>query len=216
MLWRAEKTLTVRASDATATTYEKICPTGTVTTTSSPSPTPSSYDPWYDMNQSERSAYDASFLSRVLQEDSTALYEAMPTGEYAKCIPFTLIQGPETWGFHLTVAESGLWTKNGDCSWTGAFTTASITCSIDVAGTAIWSSPLTEISVFGRDELRNSTMFAIATVVTATATGDSAVTTTAGGAAAPRSTGGGFSAPVPTGAMVMAGGAGVFAAAMAL
>jgi hypothetical protein len=40
--WIAEKTLTLMSSDATATTYEKICPTTTTTTTTTTSNTVSS------------------------------------------------------------------------------------------------------------------------------------------------------------------------------
>jgi hypothetical protein len=147
-----------------------------------------------------------------MREDSTALYETIPTSDYENCVPFTLIQGPETWGFHLTIAESGLWTKNGDCTWKGAFTTASLTCYADLAGTALLSGTLTETTTLGHEELRSSTAFAVATIVTAEATGGSST-----GPAKTQSTGLAPSVALPTGGMALVGAAaGILAAAWAL
>lgn len=225
LLWPPEKTLTLQASDATATTFEKICPTTTDTTTTSTSIVPPTYngvgqllrDVFHEHGTnstsapSEMSAYEASILSRYWREESTALYETIPESERGGCVPFTLFQGPETWGFQLTRTDEAGATgviRSGDCSWKGAFTTASLTCDAYVDMPGLSHASQSGVSVLGHDELRSSlTAFAVATIVTGTAT-------VTGSDAAPRSTAPAPSVPIPTAAMVIAGGAaGIFAVA---
>ncbi|KAF2846199.1 hypothetical protein T440DRAFT_472047 [Plenodomus tracheiphilus IPT5] len=169
LLWIPQPTLTLVSSDATATTFEKGCPF-TIISTSTSSPTPTSSDSFYDYHTpEEESQYIDSILSRISREDSTALYETTPTAELGSCIPFTLIQGPETWGFHLTNAEYP-GTKDGACTWKGAFTTAAeITCTADWKAPGLdmsfaFTGPQTETLL--HQELRaNFTAFAVATIV---------------------------------------------------
>ncbi|KAH9878089.1 hypothetical protein J1614_003306 [Plenodomus biglobosus] len=170
LLWIPLPTLTLVSSDATATTFEKRCPLNTTSaTTSSATPTSSNFYDGY-VSPAEESAYLASLYSRFSREDSTALYETTPTLEPRSCIPFTLIQGPETWGFHLTNPGAYPGTKDGACTWKGAFTTAEITCTAewkapDVSGMDFtFTGP--EVITIPHQELRaDYTAFAVATIV---------------------------------------------------
>ncbi|CBY01406.1 hypothetical protein IAQ61_003232 [Plenodomus lingam] len=170
LLWDPQPTLTLVSSDATATTFEKGCPF-TTTVSSTPSPTPTSSD-FYDayFSPAEESAYLSSLYSRFSREDSTALYEITASSEFAICIPFTLIQGPETWGFHLTNPGEYPGTKDGACTWKGAFTTAEITCTAewkapDVSGLDFTFTGPETITIPHEELRRDHTAFAVATIV---------------------------------------------------
>lgn len=135
------------------------------------------------------------------------------------CVPFTLFQGPETYGFRLTDAQPGLFTLNGDCSWKGEFTKVPITCDAEAKGT-LWEKEFSsgDPQTFEQSELSMGTSvgFAVATVVerTAATTSGASVTSAKGesparetGAASTGSQGVAGSVPLPTGVVVMAGGA---------
>jgi hypothetical protein len=135
-----------------------------------------------------------------------------------------LFQGPETYGFHLTHSQSGLYTLNGDCSWTGVFTDVPITCDAEMKGTLYeveFSSGTP--TVFPQSQLRNwdreSVGYAVATVVEKSGATTASVTMTSAtrmggerpaketGVTTPGSKGAGSHASLPLGTMVMAGGA---------
>lgn len=179
-------TLTLVTSNEIATTYEQNCPSTTSVTPITS--TSSSTSDWYPactfsgktppkpyfkgsntcIAPSERSALEASYLSSILSYYETAIPATTPQSQLVKCVPFTLFQGPETYGIRLTHTESGLMTRNGDCSWTGVFTEVPITCDGEVKGT-MYNNELSSGSpvVFPPTELRWGTEvgFAVATVV---------------------------------------------------
>ncbi|RAR13442.1 MFS general substrate transporter [Stemphylium lycopersici] len=201
--WFMPPTLTLVDSNKIATTYEQNCPSTTSATPTTS--TSSSTSDWYIGSPSERSALEASYLSSILSYYETAIPATTPQSQVVKCVPFTLFQGPETYGIRLTHTESGLLTKNGDCSWTGVFTEVPITCDGEVKGTMF----NTEISsgspaVFPQTELRWGTEvgFAVATVVEKT---PEATPQGTGAADATGSEGGAGNVVRPTGVVGMAG-----------
>lgn len=117
-------------------------------------------------------------LSSVRQELSTTtkLYIATPTEDGHNCQPVTLIQGPETFEFHLSFAapttwdryDAGAWSTNGACNWQGAVTTANLTCSGTRQGTAFYpSTSIAGTTTMDNNELRLGTPYLVlATIVT--------------------------------------------------
>ncbi|CAG5152745.1 uncharacterized protein ALTATR162_LOCUS2895 [Alternaria atra] len=121
-----------------------------------------------------------------------------------------MLQGPETWEFHETIP--GVATKNGACSWTGAFTEVPITCDAEAIGEE-YTIPSGSPTVFSQSELRawTSLRYAVATIVPATPTLIPGSTGNKDGAAATstEATGSKARAPRtsrPTGAMLLVGG----------
>ena len=159
---------------------------------------------------------------------STEFPAVTPESIQGRCVPFTLFQGPETYGFRLTDSQPGLFTMNGDCSWKGEFTKVPITCDAEVKG-SLWEREFSSgnPTTFEQSELTMGTSvgFAVATVVEKTRATSAASVTSAKGESPARETGAASTgsqgvagrAPLPTGVMVMAGGAfAVGAAAWAL
>lgn len=168
-------------------------------------------------------ASQESALSAFISNYGTGLPAITPFGEPIVCAPFTMLQGPETWEFHLTVP--GVSTRNGACTWTGVFTEVPITCDADAFGEG-YSLPSGTPTVFSQSELRQFTelRFAVATIVEATPTSTPTSTPTpasAGDASGPGETGTKAtgsqgrapSASLPTGAMLVIGGAAAIAGA---
>jgi hypothetical protein len=155
----------------------------------------------------------------------TALPVDTPTSEPEGCAPFTMLQGPETWEFHMTVP--GMKTRNGACAWTGVFTEVPITCDADLTWPGYTDSSDTlegvtirsgSPTVFPRVETGDwSTLrYAVATIVEATPkptpTTPPANTGDLSGAAETEtkttgSEGRALGASRPTGVMLMVGGA---------
>ncbi|EFQ95510.1 hypothetical protein CFE70_007490 [Pyrenophora teres f. teres 0-1] len=218
LMYRAEPTLTFVSSDATATTYRKVCEAETTTPTPSSSTeyiAPSLITAGYENGRSVALSYYA-----------TALPASTPLTAPSPCIPFTLFQGPETWGFHLTNAAFGGLTKNGECTWTGVFTEVPITCDGDARGGDYGSVvyPSGQPSVWSQSDLRatEELKFAVASVLGMTPPASTAMPTRTGtgaeaGSKATGSEGGIAGGPRPTGLVAMAGGAvGVGVAAFVL
>ncbi|KAG9195046.1 hypothetical protein G6011_00166 [Alternaria panax] len=162
LMWEMEPTLTLMGSDETATTYEKICPE---TTTPAPS---STEDMWpATAGESALSASFNSMMSAALSFYRTGLPVETPTSEPEGCTPFTMLQGPETWEFHL--AAPGVQTRNGACTWTGVFSEVPITCDAEAIAES-FTIPSGSPTVFSQSELRawTSPRYAIATIVEAT------------------------------------------------
>ncbi|KAL1796028.1 hypothetical protein ACET3X_006252 [Alternaria dauci] len=216
-MWEMEPTLTLMGSDDTATTYEKKCPETTTTT-----PTPSSTDDW--LATAAESALSASFnsmMSAALSFYETALPVETPISEPVGCTPFTMLQGPETWEFHLTAP--GVQTRNGACTWTGVFSEVPITCDADAFGEG-FSLPSGSPTIFSQSELRawTSLRYAVATIVEATpaptptptpANTDDASGTEGTGTGSTGSKGRAPGASLPTGAMLIGGAAAIGGAA---
>ncbi|KAI4941671.1 hypothetical protein J4E91_010545 [Alternaria rosae] len=197
------------SSDDTATTYEKKCPE-TTTPTSTPSPT-------YLSEESAREASLDSMISWALSFYETAVPIETPESEVDGCIPFTMLQGPETWEFHMTITSAI--TRNGACTWTGVLTEVPVTCDADFYNekNSILSGTPT---IFSQSELRawSNLRFAMATIVGATSTPTPASTSEASGAKetgveASDSEGRAPGMPLPTGAILMVGGAAAFGGA---
>jgi hypothetical protein len=155
-------------------------------------------------------SYD-SMMSAALSFYKTAVPVETPVTEIEGCAPFTMLQGSETWEFHMTVP--GVSTRNGACTWTGVFTEVPITCDAEAFGEG-YSIPSGMPTVFSQSELRAWTQlrFAVATVVEATltptpaSTGDASGAETTG-AEASGSEGRAPGKSLPTGAMLLVGGA---------
>lgn len=188
IFWFAAPTITLVSSNSIATTYSYQCDaTITLSSTSTPTPTET-----FDTGPPPQ--------SWILPTDYTEHPFNTPTSR-APCIPFTMFQGPETFGFRLTDKEEGFITLNGDCSWTGVFTDVPVTCDGEETGaeyTTGYSSG--RPSVFAQSDLRSRTWreaygYAVATVVEKT------------GAASTPSEGVGGRVALPVGVVVMAGGA---------
>ncbi|KAJ6276414.1 hypothetical protein J3E71DRAFT_336294 [Bipolaris maydis] len=54
--------------------------------------------------------------------------------DYIFCEPYTIVQGPETYEFHLTDPVPGAWTVDMKCSWKGEMTKADLTCDVTQSG----------------------------------------------------------------------------------
>jgi hypothetical protein len=94
---------------------------------------------------------------------STQLPVTTPTAEAESCVPFTLFQGPETWGFDLSEPHAGGTQLTGRCTWNGAFTAAKLKC------TSGRNMGTTEF--IGQEALRTTeNAFAVATLVKAETT----------------------------------------------
>ncbi|CAN9460632.1 unnamed protein product [Alternaria alternata] len=201
-------------SDETATTYEKMCPETTTTT-----PAPSSTDvAWYNASPDELSSMSASYSSALAAFQSfyeTALPVESPTTGPEGCTPFTMLQGPETWEFHLTAP--GVQTRNGACTWIGVFSEVPITCDADAFGED-YTLPSGNPTIFSQSELRawETLRYAVATIVeatpapTPTPTPANTKDTSGAGESAKEtsvSEGRASGASIPTGAMLMVGGA---------
>ncbi|XP_014555240.1 hypothetical protein COCVIDRAFT_102972 [Bipolaris victoriae FI3] len=185
VFWIAVPTITLVSSNSIATTYTYQCDATTTTTTPTPTSTSCTGPPpqtW------------------VIPSDYTELPADTPTHP-GPCIPFTMFQGPETYGYRITDKKKGYITLDGDCSWTGVFTDAPITCDAQVTiteQTHTYSSGTP--TVFQQDDLRSLTWgggfgYAVATVVEKT------------GAAGTPSEGGGGRVALSVGVVIMAGGA---------
>lgn len=171
----------------------------------------------YSTAPAEESAREASLDSMISWARSfykTAVPIETPEAEIDGCIPFTMLQGPETWEYHMTMPSAI--TRNGACSWTGVLTEVPVTCDADYYDEkySILSGTPT---VFSQSELRAWTdlKFAMATIVGATSTPTPASTGDASGAEetgveASDSEGRAPGMPLPTGAMLMVGGAAAF------
>ncbi|USP80708.1 uncharacterized protein yc1106_07982 [Curvularia clavata] len=204
VLWNPAPTLTLVESNSIATTYELQCPT-----TTTPKPTPTTHADWVYLDSPEESA---SYFSSLYSRLRTEFPAVTPQSIDGSCVPFTLFQGPETYGFRLTDAQPGLFTMNGDCSWKGEFTKVPITCDAEVKG-SLWQKEFSSGNpqTFEQSELSIGTSvgFAVATVVErAGTTGLASVTSARGetparetGAASTGSQGVAGHAPVPTGIM---------------
>lgn len=156
-------------------------------------------------------------LSWALSFYETAVPVETPEPKADGCIPFTMLQGPETWEFHMTIPSRT--TRNGACTWTGVFTEVPITCDADAYGEE-YSIPSGTPTVFSQSELRAWTQlrFAMATIVGATSIPTPASTGGASGAEetgveASDSEGRAPGMPLPTGAILMVGGAAGFGGA---
>lgn len=165
--------------------------------------------------QSSLSASRSSALAAFWSFYETALPVETPTLEPKGCTPFTMLQGPETWEFHLTAP--GVQTRNGACTWTGAFSEVPITCDADAIGED-YTLPSGNPTIFSQSELRawTSLRYAVATIVEATPALTPTTTPTntedmSGAGASAKETsvseGRASGASMPTGAMLMVGGA---------
>ncbi|KAH7402086.1 hypothetical protein DE146DRAFT_454926 [Phaeosphaeria sp. MPI-PUGE-AT-0046c] len=210
-LYEVAKTLVQIGSDATATTYTKSCPSGKVGILASDLPTPSG-----PASASITPAPRPRFARQV--ESSARGLSTSSAGDSEEgdfCEQYTLKQGASTWSFGFKDPTPGLWTVNLECKWQGAITDADMTCTGGSEGSFVDTAALgTSTSVIPKAEI--SSMEAIQAVTIITATGAAVPSQTPSGTATP-SKGLGPAGPLPTGAMALvAGAAGVFAAALAL
>lgn len=160
--------------------------------------------------------------------------------DYSFCEPYTIIQGPETYEFHLTDPVPGAWTVDMKCSWKGEMTKADLTCDVTQSGhIPDQSAQLATTSVLPQSEIQGMEAYQVVSLVSAsgaaspasasasatpTPTGTPTRSPSGGGANAPASSGSNAAStpnqaagPLPTGAIKVVGGAvGVFAVAMAL
>jgi hypothetical protein len=128
---------------------------------------------------------------------STQLPVTTPTAEAESCVPFTLFQGPETWGFDLSEPHAGGTQLTGRCTWNGAFTAAKLKC------TSGRNMGTTEF--IGQEALRTTeNAFAVATLVKAETTATARATKSSGLA---------MGIARPTGVVAMVGGAAAIGAA---
>jgi hypothetical protein len=123
------------------------------------------------------------------------------SGTASYCLPATLIQGPQTYGLHITA--SGELSMDAECNWKGEMTTADLTCTLSNSILGEQESVTTAIA---QSDLRNEIQDPYQTIALVSATGS--------GAAA-KSTGLAPASPLQTGA-VLGGVVGIFAAALAL
>ncbi|XP_014554454.1 hypothetical protein COCVIDRAFT_39656 [Bipolaris victoriae FI3] len=226
-----DSTLTVLGSDAKATTFQNSCPSDAAGISAVPSdllPTPD-----------DASATPAPTPAPRMRRQASA----SSSDDYVFCEPYTIIQGPETYEFHLTDPVPGAWTVDMKCSWKGEMTKADLTCDVTQSGhIPAQSVQLATTSVLPQSELQEMEAYQVVSLVsgsgaaspasasasvTPTPTGTPSRTQSGSGTNAPASSGSnaastpsqGFAAagPLPTGAMKVVGGAvGVFAVAMAL
>ncbi|EMD90916.1 hypothetical protein COCC4DRAFT_136079 [Bipolaris maydis ATCC 48331] len=223
-----DSTLTVLGSDAKATTFQNSCPSDAAGISAVPSdllPTPD-----------DASATPAPTPAPRMRRQASASDD-----DYIFCEPYTIVQGPETYEFHLTDPVPGAWTVDMKCSWKGEMTKADLTCDVTQSGRIPDQSvQLATTSVLPQSEIQDMQAYQVVSLVSASgaaspASASASVTPTptatrapsASGSKAPASSGSnaastpsqGFApaGPLPTGAMKVVGGAvGVFAVAMAL
>ncbi|KAF2113068.1 hypothetical protein BDV96DRAFT_648684 [Lophiotrema nucula] len=125
--------------------------------------------------------------------------------------PYTIIQGPSTWQFHLTDSDPGAWTVDANCNWEGASTAADLTCTASQSGSFVTGDKVST-TVWKASDLSSFGGYQTVVVVSASTTGSVAASATAS-----QSSGIAPPMPFPTGAMALVGGAaGLFAAAIAL
>jgi hypothetical protein len=126
----------------------------------------------------------------------------------------------------MTDPIPGAWTVDSNCSWSGALTTAEITCTATQNGTALGNNGVST-AIFPHSSLTDMEALVTATVIAGsvtenastplgTPTGSEAPSGSVSGTG-PQSTGLAPPGPMPTGVMLVVGGAaGLFAAALAL
>ncbi|KAF2792650.1 hypothetical protein K505DRAFT_362700 [Melanomma pulvis-pyrius CBS 109.77] len=253
-LFESDKTLTFKGSDSRATTYEHVCaPTSSganppVQSTSivpsivdSPTTSSSIADPLATASLN----IDISLTAILENPTASSIHFAagsIPNFPFTtqapkprvrrddddECEPYTLIQGPETWEFHLTDPIPGALTLDGGCNWKGELTAATITCTVTQNGTALGPPSITA-STLNPSELSSFEAIQTLVIVSASVTSPNgnfsstlSPTASATRSGSPtgttsQSTGIAPSMSLPTGAMVFVGGAaGLFAAALAL
>ncbi|KAH4004672.1 hypothetical protein HBI13_024850 [Parastagonospora nodorum] len=227
-LYPYQTTLTQIGSDATATTYQNVCPSekaGISVLPSSLRPTPDSPGATITPAPTPRVRYARQATPTASAGDDDDGFEL--------CEPYTLKQGGSTWEIHMTDPSPGAWTVDVNCKWQGAIADADLTCVATADGYVVDQSDRgTTTTVISKDEV--STMSFISAYAVVTSSGSASQTPSGSGAksgaptasgstsgssaagAAP-STGLAPAGPMPTGAVAFIGGAaGVFAAALAL
>ncbi|KAF1996039.1 hypothetical protein P154DRAFT_525882 [Amniculicola lignicola CBS 123094] len=236
-LYDDAKTLISKGSDKTATTYENICtPTSRAPGQASSSLAEISSPPAESSATPTPSPSDLSLVP--ITTIPARLRRQSPGDDAAECDPYTIIQGNSSWQFHLT--DAGALTINADCSWSGAMTTASLTCVATREGSA-FPDPGVSSTVLNPGEIASSTAIVAAVIVTTTpapsgtpsasgnGTSNATFTRTPtvshtdlvplSGSGAPQSSSTGMAAALalPTGAAAFVGGAaGLLVAALAL
>jgi len=224
-LFEYAQTLTLVASDATATTYKNDC------SRSAGLPPMSSPD-------SASAQVTPAPTPRALRARQT-VSDSPDSDDASLCEPYTIKQGASTWEMHLTDPSPGVWTVDMNCSWKGTMTAADFTCTATVdgnyvektdRGTTTTTMPSGSVSEFGAINtvtvLGASGAAASGTPLSSgaspsasgsNASGSGAARSGSGTASPTPSTGFAPTRPLPTGAMALVGGAaGVFAAALAL
>ncbi|KAF2737805.1 hypothetical protein EJ04DRAFT_87139 [Polyplosphaeria fusca] len=188
-------TLTLKGSDSTATTYEHIC-TGSaglnITSAATPSGTTA-------VPSTITSAVSATANARVRRADNAT----------SLCEPFTLIQGPSTYQYHLTDPTPDAWTLDINCNWQGALSTADVTCTDSSNGTlanAATQSAATTTTTLTLKASEITELYQTAVVAAATSAGASS--SSSSGIAA--------GLALPTGGVALVGGAAGLLAAFAL
>ncbi|KAL6708721.1 hypothetical protein ACN47E_002417 [Coniothyrium glycines] len=219
--------LTYVGADATATTFTNSCPSGS-----------GGFFPAATESEGQGTvtpAPSATGRPRVRRQEASSSDDL---GLLTLCEPFTLIQGPYTYGLHLTDPVPDVWTMDLECSWKGAtMTAAELTCTIAQSGALVDSSLSgTVTSTVDKDEVSSLGPFATLALVSAPTgsgsaaqpsgpSGTGAIAPSRSGSASPSASGAstsqsaGFApaGPLPTGAVAFIGGAaGILAAALAL
>lgn len=130
------------------------------------------------------------------------------------CYNYTLVQGPATNEFHLTIPEASI-TNDYNCDWQGEMTTADITCTVTMkGGTHVVGSNGVQTTVLADTMIEESSLIGQMVVVTVEGNGSATDTPSA-----PTSTGLAATRPLPTGFGMAAwagGSAAVLVAAVVL
>ncbi|KAF2474935.1 uncharacterized protein BDR25DRAFT_301505 [Lindgomyces ingoldianus] len=247
-----DKTLTIKGSKDSTTTYEHACPASTSGAASSrpaSSGEASSGAAPSSTIDLVSTITDSSIIGSATSEGAGTLTLAPITGlptnfpiQTAKarvrrddnstdCEPYTIIQGPSTWEFHLTDPIPGAWTLDMSCTFgDGGLTTADATCTGAARGEIVGNQTGTSTVTFAHTDLVSSSIFETVNVVSATAAPTGSVSSSRASGSAPgpasgstasataHSTGLAPALPLPTGGVMalVGGAAGIFAAALAL
>ncbi|KAF1958083.1 hypothetical protein CC80DRAFT_592530 [Byssothecium circinans] len=163
----------------------------------------------------------------------TQVRRGVPLGVTVNCMPYTIVQGPQTWSAHLSYSDASFkMSIDATATWKGEIAKAS-----DVAGSISWGGDLTAFNtqgvVTGPASKMFPTSYAVAVVsasATPTPSGSSGASpagsgtssrpaSSPSGATTPAVNSSGFAAsgPLPTGAAAFVGAAaGILGAALAL
>ncbi|KAL1793162.1 hypothetical protein ACET3X_008144 [Alternaria dauci] len=167
-LFQFDSTLTVLGSDASATTYQKSCPSDNAGISVIPSDLLNTEDPF-----TPDSTPMPTPAPRMRRQDDA------PNDDYSLCEPYTIIQGPETYEMHLTDPTPGAWTVDVACSWQGAMTTADLTCDATNRGIYPGLSTTETKSVLSASELQDMAAYQVVALVTASVAMSGSPTATA-------------------------------------
>ncbi|KAF2876392.1 hypothetical protein BDV95DRAFT_602379 [Massariosphaeria phaeospora] len=206
------ETFSVKGTDATATTYQNVCPpssSGASSNTASASSISSAGASTVATSSVPQGTSKASSLPPLEMTPIPAPTSKGPVrrAEQTPCFPYEVIQGASTWAVHISIETQAPGVNVdfkfvGSCNWQGAISTATAVTCKDPPDTKsiVETDTLTAADL---SSFRAGKTVALVSASTTPAAGEKS------GLAAP--------GPLPTGAIAFVGGAaGILAAALAL